>query len=141
MDKETLKKMKIGVLLGGRSSEREISLKSGKAVFDSLVRLGYTAVAIDAPNSLIDSLKKEKIEVAFIVLHGRWGEDGTVQGLLEIMGIPYTGSGCAWIFHGDGQGHNEIHPPGNSYPHSELRHSGFRRSCFAQAALRCQAGE
>lgn len=93
MDKETLRKMKIGVLLGGRSSEREISLKSGKAVFDSLVRLGYTAVAIDARNSLIDSLKKQKIEAAFIVLHGRWGEDGTVQGLLEIMGIPYTGPG------------------------------------------------
>ncbi|MBP1748195.1 MAG: D-alanine--D-alanine ligase [Deltaproteobacteria bacterium] len=93
MDKEALRKMKIGVLLGGRSSEREISLKSGKAVFDSLLRLGYTAFAIDAQDHLVDTLKKEKIEAAFIVLHGRWGEDGTVQGLLEIMGIPYTGPG------------------------------------------------
>ncbi len=93
MDKETLKKMKIGVLFGGRSSEREISLKSGKAVFESLVRMGYDACAIDAKNSLVDRLKKEKIEAAFIVLHGRWGEDGTVQGLCEIMGIPYTGPG------------------------------------------------
>jgi len=93
MDKDALRRMKIGVLLGGRSSEREISLKSGKAVFDSLLRLGYTAVAIDAQDHLVDMLKNEKIEAAFIVLHGRWGEDGTVQGLLEIMGIPYTGPG------------------------------------------------
>jgi D-alanine-D-alanine ligase len=93
MDKEALRRMKIGVLLGGRSSEREISLKSGKAVFEALMRLGYNAFAIDAGNGLIDKLKKQKIEAAFIVLHGRWGEDGTVQGLLEIMGIPYTGPG------------------------------------------------
>lgn len=93
MDKKTLKKMKIGVLFGGRSSEREISLKSGKAVFAALVRLGYTAAAIDAQNGLVDKLKRQKIEAAFIVLHGRWGEDGTVQGLLELMEIPYTGPG------------------------------------------------
>lgn len=93
MDKKTLKNMKIGVLLGGRSSEREISLKSGAAVLESLVRTGYNAVAIDAKDRLVDKLKKEKIDAAFIVLHGRWGEDGTVQGLLEIMGIPYTGPG------------------------------------------------
>ncbi len=93
MDKETLKTIKIGVLFGGRSSEREISLRSGKAVFDALIRLGYNAVAIDAEKKLIDKLKKQKIEAAFIVLHGRWGEDGTVQGLLELMGIPYTGPG------------------------------------------------
>lgn len=93
MDKETLKKIKIGVLFGGRSSEREVSLKSGKAVFDSLVRLGYDAAAIDAKDRLVDKLKKQKIEAVFIVLHGRWGEDGTVQGLLELMGIPYTGPG------------------------------------------------
>lgn len=80
-------------MFGGRSSEREISLKSGKAVFDSLVRLGYTAFAIDAQDRLIDTLRKQQVDAAFIVLHGRWGEDGTVQGLLEIMGIPYTGPG------------------------------------------------
>jgi D-alanine-D-alanine ligase len=93
MDKKALKKMKIGVLLGGRSSERDISLKSGNAVLGSLMRSGYNAIAVDASKNLVEKLKKEKIQVAFIVLHGRWGEDGTVQGLLEMMGIPYTGSG------------------------------------------------
>jgi D-alanine-D-alanine ligase len=93
MDRESLRKMKIGVLFGGRSSEREISLKSGKAVFDALIRLGYNAVAIDAEDRLVDKLKKQKVGAAFIVLHGRWGEDGTVQGLLELMEIPYTGPG------------------------------------------------
>jgi D-alanine-D-alanine ligase len=93
MDKRTLKTKKIGVLLGGRSSERDISLKSGNAVLQGLKRSGYKAIAIDASKNLIDTLKKEKIQVAFIALHGRWGEDGTVQGLLEMMGIPYTGSG------------------------------------------------
>jgi D-alanine-D-alanine ligase len=93
MDRRKLKTMKIGVLLGGRSSERDISLKSGNAVLQSLKRRGYKAIAIDASKNLIDTLKKEKIQVAFIALHGRWGEDGTVQGLLEMMGIPYTGSG------------------------------------------------
>jgi len=93
MDKKALKKMKIGVLLGGRSSERDISLKSGNAVLGSLMRSGYNAIAVDASKNLVEKLKKEKIQVAFIVLHGRWGEDGTVQGLLEMMGVPYTGSG------------------------------------------------
>ena len=91
--KKDLKKKRIGVLMGGRSSEREISLKSGQAVLASLVRSGYTAVGIDAGKDLPDLLKKERIDVAFIALHGRWGEDGTVQGLLEMMAIPYTGSG------------------------------------------------
>jgi D-alanine-D-alanine ligase len=93
MDKRTLKTKKIGVLLGGRSAERDISLKSGNAVLQGLKRSGYKAIAIDASKNLIGTLQKEKIQVAFIALHGRWGEDGTVQGLLEIMGIPYTGSG------------------------------------------------
>ncbi len=93
MDRNTFKNMKIGVLLGGKSSEREISLKSGGAVLESLIRSGYNAVAIDAKDRLVDKLKKEKVDAAFIVLHGKWGEDGTVQGLLEIMGIPYTGPG------------------------------------------------
>ncbi len=88
-----MKDKKIGVLMGGRSSEREISLKSGAAVLHSLIRSGYKAVAVDADKNLIEKLKKEKVQAAFITLHGRWGEDGTVQGLLEMMGIPYTGSG------------------------------------------------
>jgi D-alanine-D-alanine ligase len=93
MDKKELKRKKIAVLYGGRSSEREISIKSGSAVLGSLIKLGYNATGIDAAENLVEKLKKEKTEIAFIALHGRWGEDGTVQGLLEIMGIPYTGSG------------------------------------------------
>ncbi len=93
MDKETLKKQKIAVLMGGASSEREISLKSGKAVSESLARGGYNVTAIDVGRDLAAKLKRWGITVAFIALHGRWGEDGTVQGLLEIMEIPYTGSG------------------------------------------------
>ncbi len=84
---------RIGVLMGGLSSEREISLASGEAVLASLVRSGYQAHGIDVGRDLPDRLKEERIEVAFIALHGRWGEDGTVQGLLEMMAIPYTGSG------------------------------------------------
>lgn len=93
MRKDEMRGKKVGVLLGGRSSEREVSLKSGAAVRDALIRKGYEAVAVDPDARLAEKLKAEQIDVAFIVLHGKWGEDGTVQGLLEIMGIPYTGSG------------------------------------------------
>lgn len=93
MGKGDMKEKKIGVLMGGKSSEREISLKSGKAILQSLIRSGYSAVGIDAEHNIVDNLKKNKVQVVFIALHGRWGEDGTVQGLLEMMGIPYTGSG------------------------------------------------
>ena len=84
---------KIGVLMGGLSAEREISLRSGSACLKALVSRGYNAGAIDAGRDLPFRLREEGIEVAFIALHGRYGEDGTVQGLLEVMGIPYTGSG------------------------------------------------
>jgi D-alanine-D-alanine ligase len=83
---------KIGVLMGGVSSEREVSLRSGSAVFHALKKLGYDAVAIDAAPKICEELKKEKVDIAFLVLHGGWGEDGSIQGLLEVMGIPYTGS-------------------------------------------------
>lgn len=89
----TLKKKKIGVLMGGTSEEREISLKTGRAVLGALLEKGYRAVAVDAGRDLAGKLGAGKIEVAFIALHGRFGEDGCVQGLLEVMGIPYTGSG------------------------------------------------
>lgn len=79
--------------MGGVSSERDISLSSGKAVLESLIRSGYQTVAIDAGADLAGQLEKQRIDIAFVTLHGRWGEDGTVQGLLEIMGIPYTGTG------------------------------------------------
>ncbi|TAL23809.1 MAG: D-alanine--D-alanine ligase [Nitrospirae bacterium] len=85
--------MKIGVLMGGVSAEREVSLRSGKAVFKALKNLGYNAVAMDVSSDVCDKLKRERIDMAFLVLHGGWGEDGSIQGLLEVMGIPYTGSG------------------------------------------------
>ena len=93
MDRKALKNKKIAVLFGGKSSERKVSLNSGKAVLEALIRSGYKAVAIDASKGLCKDLTKHKIEIAYVALHGRWGEDGTVQGLLEMMAIPYTGSG------------------------------------------------
>jgi D-alanine-D-alanine ligase len=87
------KEKKIGVLMGGISEEREISLKSGTAVTKALVDSRYKAVAIDCGRDIAGTIKEEAIEVAFIALHGRWGEDGSIQGLLEVMSIPYTGSG------------------------------------------------
>ncbi len=90
-----LKDKRIGVLMGGWSREREISLRSGRAVANALRGLGYEVIEIDVGRNLAQNLVAEKIETAFVVLHGRYGEDGTVQGLLEVMGIPYTGSGLA----------------------------------------------
>ena len=84
---------KIAVLFGGLSAEREVSLKSGAAVHKALLSQGYNAVTIDVGRDLAEVLKREAVEVAFIALHGRYGEDGCVQGLLELMQIPYTGSG------------------------------------------------
>ena len=84
---------KIGVLLGGLSSEREVSLASGNAILNALKDKGYYAVAIDVGRDVTEKIKDNGIEVAFIALHGRFGEDGAIQGLLEVMGIPYTGSG------------------------------------------------
>ena len=88
-----LKHKTIGVLLGGTSSEREISLKTGRAIYKALKEEGYKAVAIDVGKNIVADLKKNKIDLAFIALHGPLGEDGTIQGLLEVMGIPYTSSG------------------------------------------------
>lgn len=85
--------MKIAVLMGGLSAEREVSLKSGTAVHQALVAQGFNAVAVDVGRDLPRVLLAEGIEAAFIALHGRYGEDGCVQGLLELLGIPYTGSG------------------------------------------------
>ena len=88
-----MKSKKIAVLMGGLSAEREVSLKSGAAVHQALLAGGYHAVAIDVGRDLAAVLVQEKVEAAFIALHGRYGEDGCVQGLLELMQIPYTGSG------------------------------------------------
>ncbi len=79
--------------MGGVSSEREISLKSGQAVFQALKKKRYDAVCIDTTKGPGALLKRHKVDIAFISLHGRHGEDGAIQGLLEVMEIPYTGSG------------------------------------------------
>jgi D-alanine-D-alanine ligase len=84
---------KVAVLMGGPSSEREISFLSGNAVLKALVEKGIDAHAFDPKERPILDLKREGFERAFIALHGRFGEDGTVQGALETLGIPYTGSG------------------------------------------------
>jgi D-alanine-D-alanine ligase len=88
-----MKKKKIGVLMGGLSAEREVSLNSGAAVHQALLAQGYDAVAIDVGRNLATVLEREGVQAAFIALHGRYGEDGCIQGLLELMQIPYTGSG------------------------------------------------
>jgi D-alanine-D-alanine ligase len=93
MTGEALKSKRIGVLLGGLSSEREVSLKTGAAAVAALGSLGYDAVPIDVGRDLAHVLQRERIEVAFNALHGTYGEDGCVQGLLELLGIPYSGSG------------------------------------------------
>jgi len=84
---------KIGVLMGGLSSEREVSLASGNAVLKALKDKGYDSVAVDVGRDIAEQVRKAGIEIAFNALHGKFGEDGAVQGLLEIAGIPYTGSG------------------------------------------------
>lgn len=88
-----LKNKKIGVLYGGRSAEREISLLSGRAVLKALKSLKLNAVGIDAGKDLPFKLRSQKIDFVYNALHGPWGEDGTVQGMLETLGIPYTGCG------------------------------------------------
>ena len=88
-----LTKMKIGVLMGGLSSEREVSLASGRAILDALKTKGYDTVAVDVGRDAAAQIARAGVEAAFIALHGTFGEDGAIQGLLEIMGIPYTGSG------------------------------------------------
>jgi len=84
---------RVAVLFGGKSAERAVSLKSGQAVLDALLGAGVNAFGIDVGADLLQRLASEKIDRAFIVLHGRGGEDGAMQGLLECLEIPYTGSG------------------------------------------------
>ncbi len=83
----------VAVLMGGLSAEREVSLNSGKACADALESAGYKVTRVDAGRDLADQLRPIKPEVCFNALHGRWGEDGCVQGVLELLGIPYTHSG------------------------------------------------
>ena len=91
---DALKDKKIGVIMGGLSAEKEVSMTSGGAVLKALREAGYNVfpVLFDG-GGVIDELRRAAPDVVFIALHGRYGEDGTIQGLLEIMGIPYTGAG------------------------------------------------
>jgi len=87
------KPRKVAVLMGGRSSEREVSLMTGKQIANALAGKGYDVREIDSAENLIKDIKDFSPDVVFIALHGKYGEDGTIQGLLEILGFPYTGSG------------------------------------------------
>ena len=86
---------RVAVLKGGRSLERQVSLRSGARVQDALQRLGHDVVAVDVGPDLVSQLGSAEPQIAFVALHGGDGEDGTVQELLEVMGIPYTGSGVS----------------------------------------------
>ncbi|MEN6351288.1 MAG: D-alanine--D-alanine ligase [Syntrophomonas sp.] len=86
---------KVLVLMGGTSEEREVSLRSGKAVADALQERGYQVETLDFNPRVLSEIEKINPDVVFIALHGKNGEDGTVQGYLELLGIPYTGSGVA----------------------------------------------
>ncbi len=93
MTLEELKKIKIAVLMGGWSGEREISIRSGKNVENSLKKAGCNVISIDVDKNIVENLKKEKIGAAFVAMHGPFGEDGGIQSVLEMLKIPYTGSG------------------------------------------------
>jgi D-alanine-D-alanine ligase len=84
---------RIAVLMGGQSAEREISIRSGQAAWTALIRKGYDAFPLDVDASVVSRLREIRAQLAFIALHGPGGEDGTIQGLLEVLRIPYTGSG------------------------------------------------
>lgn len=86
-------KRKVALVLGGRSAEREISLRTGRQVDLALRQKGHDVITLDLDRDLVPALEREKPDVVFIALHGRYGEDGCLQGLLEITGIPYVGSG------------------------------------------------
>jgi D-alanine-D-alanine ligase len=91
--------VKVAVLKGGRSLERGVSLRSGARVEDALERLGHEAIPLDVGEDLVKRLAGERPDIAFVAMHGRGGEDGTVQELLEILGIPFTGPGVAACAH------------------------------------------
>jgi len=86
---------KVAVLMGGQSAERAVSLDGGTAVLESLQRSGVNAVGIDADENVLTQLRSGGFDRVFILLHGRGGEDGVIQGALEVIGLPYTGSGVA----------------------------------------------
>src|SRR5690554_5783699 len=84
---------RVAVIFGGNSAERDVSLRSGNAVLNALKSSGFDAFGIDLNHASVNKITDSKIDFAFIALHGRGGEDGAIQGFLEVLGIPYTGSG------------------------------------------------
>lgn len=84
---------RVAVLMGGSAAERDVSLRSGKAVYEALKRKGVDAIAIDVTGNPIEALVGQKVDRVFNIIHGRGGEDGVLQGALEALGVPYTGSG------------------------------------------------
>ncbi len=93
MTKGQVTTKRIGVLMGGVSSERDVSVRSGLAIYQALQELGYNSVLIDVGKDIVNVLKKEKVRLEFLALHGGAGENGAIQGMLEVLDIPYTGSG------------------------------------------------
>lgn len=89
------KKLQILVVMGGMSTEREVSLRSGEAIYNALISRGYNAEKFILDSGNVSEIFKKSPDYVFLALHGKWGEDGTIQGMLELAGIPYTGSGVA----------------------------------------------
>ena len=88
-----MKTKKIVVLCGGWNSEREVSLRSGEGVYQALIKLGYNVEKVDFSHQIFEDLKRIKPDIVFNSLHGQYGEDGRIQGVLDILEIPYTHSG------------------------------------------------
>lgn len=89
-----MKTKKVAVVMGGPSSEREVSLRTGQAILQALQSKGYQAMGLELnPAQFVDDIRQEKVDIVFNAVHGKFGEDGMLQGTLEMLGIPYTGSG------------------------------------------------
>ncbi|MEX0872819.1 MAG: D-alanine--D-alanine ligase [Aquisalimonadaceae bacterium] len=119
---------RVAVLMGGWSAEREVSLNSGKAVHAALLRLGVDAHAIDADRQVLGRLVEGGFDRVFIVLHGRGGEDGTIQAGLDLLGLPYTGTGVLGSALGMDKVRTKLVWQGLSIPtppHAVIRHGGM----------------
>ena len=129
---------RVAVLKGGPSLERQVSLRSAARVEDALERLGIEFTSIDVGRSLVEDLRASDADVAFVALHGRGGEDGTVQELLEIVGMPYTGSGVLGLhaLHGQGADEAPAHR-GKACPHPTSSPSARSPSRSSAPATRC----
>lgn len=90
---EKLNNYRIGVICGGVSAEKDVSLRSGENIYQALLRLGLNAVKLEVKEDVVQQIQAAKIDLAYIALHGKFGEDGCIQGLLQMLDIPYTGSG------------------------------------------------